>query len=121
MASISPMILEPVLVAGTDPLASELLGRLRRHGDVPACKVTRPIPRGEALKVYRQKAAAGDRPHVRTEGYPELLAALSQAGESEVLVHGVAFSDVVYLVFTDAGRTRCVGVLRKIRLQTVRN
>jgi hypothetical protein len=116
MARVSPAMLEPALLGSADPLAAELLGRLHRPGDVPASKATRPFPRTEALRVYRRKSAQGDRPHVRTKGYPELLAALSEAGESEVIVHGLAFIDVVFLVFTDARRARCIGVLRKARI-----
>lgn len=116
MARISPDVLEPALAGSADPLATDLLGRLRRRRGAPTSKATRPYPAAEALGVYRRKAAQGDRPNVRTEGYAELLAALSQGSEGEVIVHGVAFADVVYLVFTDPARTRCVGVLRKTRL-----
>ena len=61
-------------------------------------------------------AALGDRAPVRTEGYGRLFEALSAAPDEEVIVHGVTFSEAVYLVFTDPSRTQCVGVLRKVRI-----
>jgi hypothetical protein len=120
MARISPDVLEAALVGSADPLAADLLGRLRRGSSAPTSTATRPYPAAEALGVYRRKAARGDRPNVRTEGYAELLGALSRASHDEVIVHGVAFADVVYLVFTDPARTRCVGVLRKTRIPSPR-
>jgi hypothetical protein len=119
MARVSPDVLEPALIASVEPLAADLLERLHRESDVPTSKATRPFPRTEALRVYRRKAAQGDRARVRTEGYSALLAALSEAPESEVVVHGLAFADAVYLVFTDPGRTHCLGILRKRRLPLV--
>ncbi|HET6578306.1 MAG TPA: hypothetical protein VFG66_08285 [Gemmatimonadales bacterium] len=116
MPRISPLVLEPALIASADPLAADLLERLRGKCDEPTSKTTRPFPRAGALGVYRRKAAQGDRPRVRTEGYAELLTALSQAPEGEVVVHGLAFADAVYLVFTDPGRRHCIGMLRKVRL-----
>jgi hypothetical protein len=117
MARISPNVLEAVLLASSDPLAAELLGRLRGEGfTTPRAKVTRAFSRLEALRVYRQKAALGDRAGVQTEGYAALLARLSAPREGHVTVHGVTFADAVYLVFTNPGRTELVGVLRKVRL-----
>jgi len=117
MPSIAPSVVEPSLRASADPLAAELLARLRHDAsDLLRARVTRPFPRTQALRIYRQKAANGDRRAVRTDGYPALLAALGAAHESEVIVHGVAFSDAVFLVFTDPGRTHCLGVLRKLLL-----
>jgi hypothetical protein len=116
MTRISSSLLEPALLGSDDPLAADLLGRLHSGIDVPASKTTRPFPRLEALNLYRRKAAQGDRNRVRTDGYAGLLAALSDARDGEVIVHGVAFADAVYLVFTDPSRTHCVGVLRKVRL-----
>jgi hypothetical protein len=115
MPSIAASLVEPSLRASADPLAVELLARLRHNAaDLTRARVTRPFPRTEALRIYRQKAANGDRRSVRTDGYPALLAALGEAHESEVIVHGVAFSDAVFLVFTDPGRSHCFGVLRKL-------
>ena len=111
MTRISSSLLQPALLGSADPLAADLLGRLRSGIGAPASKSTRPFPRLEALRVYRRKAAQGDRNRVRTDGYPELLAALSEAPDGEV-----AFADAVYLVFTDRSRAHCVGVLRKVRL-----
>jgi hypothetical protein len=117
MTSIGPRVVEPALRATTDPLAADLLGRLQQGATAPVrARATRPFPRREALRIYRRKAAKGDRQTVRTDGYPALLAALGEAGESEVVVHGMAFADAVYLVFTDPSRTRCIGVLRKLLL-----
>ena len=114
MPSIAARVIEPALRASADPLAADLLARLRRDAAEPTpAKATRPFSRRAALQIYRQKAGKGDRPTVRTDGYPALLAALSAAPEGEVIVHGVAFADAVYLVFTDPGRTQCLGVLRK--------
>jgi hypothetical protein len=79
-------------------------------------KATRPYPRREALRIYREKAARGDRPDIRTDGFASLLAALAAAPEEQVIVHGIAFADAVYLVLTDADRMRCLGLLRKVRL-----
>ena len=115
MPRVVPSVVEPALRASTDPLAAELLGRLR---EAPAAraKATKPFPRWEALRIYQRKAALGNRPAVRTDGFPALLAALATGPEEQVIVHGVAFADAVYLVFTDAGRMRCVGLLRKVRV-----
>jgi len=110
-------VVELALSMSADPLAVELLARLRAEVGVPTpAKATRPFSRRAALRIYRQKAAKGDRPAVRTDGYPALLAALDAAPDGEVIVHGVTFADAVYLVFTDPGRTECLGVLRKRRL-----
>jgi len=115
--SIAPGLVEPVLRASADPLAAELLARLRADAEEPLrARATRPYSRREALRIYRHKAAKGDRPGVRTDGYPTLLAALGDALGTEVIVHGVTFADTVYLVFTDPDRTHCVGVLRKLLL-----
>ena len=114
MPSIAPSVVEPALRASADPLAADLLARLQGEEAEPLrARATRPVTRREALRIYRHKAAKGDRSAVRTDGYPALLAALGEARESEVIVHGVAFTDAVFLVFTDTGRTRCLGVLRK--------
>ena len=117
MPSVVPAVVEPALRASADPLAADLLVRLRRNTtELSRVRTTRPFPRTEALRIYRHKAAKGDRPAVRTDGYPALLAALDEALESEVIVHGVAFADAIYLVFTDPGRSHCLGVLRKTLL-----
>jgi hypothetical protein len=117
MARIASSLVEPALRASADPLAADLLDRLLRPAGLPPrAKATRPFSRQAALEIYGRKAAKGDRPSVRTDGYPELLAALESTPESEVVVHGVTFGDAVYLVFTDPGRRCCVGVLRKRRL-----
>jgi hypothetical protein len=118
MARVSPDVLEAALAGSGDPLAAELLGRLRSRLEPPTAKATRPVSRREALSVYRRKAAQGDRSHVRTEGYPAFLEALAQAPEADVIVHGLAFAEVIYLVLTDRNRRRCIGVLRKVRLRT---
>jgi len=117
MPRVSPSVVEPALGTSTDPLAADLLARLRRGaGGTIRAKATRPFSREEAIRIYRRKAALGDRPTVRTEGYASLLTALAEAPGARVIVHGLAFDDAVYLVFTDPARTRCVGVLRKVRL-----
>ncbi len=117
MPRIVPSVVEPALLASTDPLAVDLLARLRGEAaGASRAKATRPFSRQEALRIYRHKAALGDRPAVRTDGFASLLATLAAAPEQEVIVHGIAFADAVYLVFTDPRRTRCVGVLRKVRL-----
>jgi hypothetical protein len=114
MPSIAPSIIEPALRASADPLAADLLARLQGDEAGPMrARATRPFTRREALRIYRHKAAKGDRRAVRTDGYQALLAALGEALESEVIVHGVAFADAVFLVFTDPGRANCLGVLRK--------
>ena len=114
MARIAASVLEPALRAATDPLGADLLARLRRAAAPPhPVKATRPYPIRTALRIYRQKALEGDRPGVITDGYPELLAALSELPEGDVVVHGVRFPDAVFLAFTDPGRRRCLGVLRK--------
>ncbi|HEX6104815.1 MAG TPA: alpha/beta hydrolase [Gemmatimonadales bacterium] len=110
----------PALGTCAHPLAADLLARLRaRGGDATPTKTTRAFSRRDASRIYRRKAAKGDRPTVRTEGYAELLAALDAAPDGEVIVHGLTFSDAVYLVFTDPGRTECLGVLRKRRLSAI--
>ena len=117
MPSTVPNVVEPALRASADPLAGELLAHLRRDTtELRRVRATRPFPRTEALRIYRAKAAKGDRPGVRTDGYPALLATLAETLESEVIVHGVAFVDAVYLVFTDPARINCLGVLRKTLL-----
>lgn len=117
MPTIASDLVEPALRASADPLAVELLARLRADGEqLLRARATRPFSRREALRIYRHKAAKGDRPGVRTDGYPALLAALGEAPASEVIVHGVTFADTVYLVFTDPDRAYCVGVLRKVLL-----
>jgi hypothetical protein len=117
MPSAVPSLVEPALRASADPLASDLLARLRRDpSELSRVRATRPFLRTEALRIYRHKAAKGDRPAVRTDGYSALLAALNEAVESEVIVHGVTFTDAVYLVFTDPARIHCLGVLRKTLL-----
>jgi hypothetical protein len=117
MPRIVASVVELALSMSADPLAAELLARLRAEVVVPTlAKATRPFSRRAALRIYRQKAAKGDRPTVRTDGYPALLATLSAAPEGEAIVHGVRFADAVYLVFTDPGRRECLGVLRKRRL-----
>jgi hypothetical protein len=113
---VAAELLEPALRASSDPLAADLVARLAREPAAIRTTATRPVPRREALRAYREKSAKGDRPRVRTDGYPALLAALGQGSDHEVIVHGVAFSEVVYIVVTDAGRTRCLGVLRKVLL-----
>ena len=116
MARIEISVVEAAILASVDPLAVDLVARLRQVvGEPPRVKTTRPFSRGAALEIYRRKATTGDRPAVRTEGYPALLAALGAAPEEEVVVHGVTFVDEVYLVFTDAARRHCLGVLRKHR------
>lgn len=110
-------VIEPAVRASADPLAADLVARLRQEaGTPPRAKATRPFSRREALEIYRRKAAKGDRATVRTDGYPALLAALGATAEGEVIVHGVTFAETVYLVFTDPTRERCLGVLRKRRL-----
>ena len=113
MARVASSALEPALLGAGDPLATELLARLRGPGAPPAAKTTRPYPVHAALRIYRQKALKGDRPGVHTDGYPALLATLSTLPEGALIVHGVRFADAVYLVFTDPSRQRCLGVLRK--------
>jgi hypothetical protein len=117
MPRIAANVLKQALHMSTDPLAADLLARLQGKGggSTPA-KATRPFSRRAASRIYHQKAVKGDRPAVRTEGYPALLAVLDAAPEGEVIVHGVTFADAVYLVLTDPGRTECLGVLRKRRL-----
>ena len=109
--------MEPAIRASVDPLAVDLVARLRQVvGSPPRATTTRPFSTRAALEIYRRKAAKGDLPAVRTEGYPALLAALNARPEGDVVVHGVTFSDAVYLVFTDAARRQCLGVLRKRRM-----
>lgn len=117
MPRLSSGVVEPALRTSADPLAADLLARLRGEaaGAIQA-KATKPFSRQEALRIYRQKAALGDRPSIRTEGYPALLAALGRASEGHLIVHGLTFADAVFLVFTDSARTQCVGILRKVRL-----
>lgn len=117
MPNVAPGVVEPALRASADPLAADLLARFRAGlAGLVRVRATEPFPRTEALRIYRYKAAKGDRPTVRTEGYPALLGALDQALESEIIVHGVTFADVVYLVLTDPARSRCVGILKKTLL-----
>jgi hypothetical protein len=116
MARITADILEGALRSSVDPFAAELLTRLHRGGRPPPAKATRPFPRAAALEIYGRKASLGDRPAVRTDGYPALLAALASAPEGDVVVHGVTFADAVYLVVTDPDRRHCLAVLRKRRL-----
>ena len=78
-------------------VAADLLRRLRSRREPPTTKATRPVSRREALAVYRRKAARGDRSHVRTEGYPAFLEALAETTEADIIVHGLAFAEVVYL------------------------
>jgi hypothetical protein len=118
MPSIATSVVEPALRASADPLAADLLARLRPGEARPVrARATRPFSRRTALRIYRHKAEKGDRRAVRTDGYPALLAGLDAAVESEVIVHGVTFADAVYLVVTDAARTHCLGVLRKRLLE----
>lgn len=117
MARIAVSVLEPALRASIDPLAVDLIARLQHRADPPIrVTTTQPFSRLTALQIYRAKAAKGDRPAVRTEGYPALLAALHAAAVGEVIVHGITFADEVYLLFTDAARRQCLGMLRKRRL-----
>lgn len=117
MPRIAASMVQPALSRSADPLAIDLLARLQAGGaETTPAKATRPFPRLAALRIYRQKAAKGDRPTIRTDGYPELLATLDAIPEGEVIVHGVTFADAVYLVFTDSARAECLGVLRKLRL-----
>jgi hypothetical protein len=115
MANVSASVVQPALRASIDPLAGDLLARLRQQAPARA-RATRPYSRRAAMELYQRKAAKGDRPSVRTDGYPALLAALRAAPEGQVIVHGLTFADVVYLVFTDPDRQHCLGVLRKRRL-----
>lgn len=115
MASISVSVVEPALRASVDPLAGELLARLREQAPTRA-RATRPYPRRTALELYQRKAAKGDKPWVRTDGYAVLLAALAATPENRIIVHGITFTDAVYLVFTDPSRRHCLGLLRKRRL-----
>jgi hypothetical protein len=112
MGNISVSLLEPALHGSRDPLAGDLVSRLRQQAPIRV-RATRPYSRRAALEVYERKAAKGDRPWVRTEGYPFLLAALGATAEGQLIVHGVTFADAVYLVFTDPARQHCLGVLRK--------
>lgn len=117
MARIEVSVMEPAIRASVDPLAVDLSARLRRaDAPPPRATTTRPFSTRAALEIYQRKAAKGDRPAVRTEGYPALLAALRASPEGELVVHGIAFPDAVYLVFTDAARRQCLGVLRKRRI-----
>jgi len=115
MADIPVSVVEPALRATVDPLAGELLARLSRQAPTRV-RATRPYPRGAALELYQRKAAKGDRPGVRTDGYAAVVAALASTPEDQVIVHGVTFPDAVYLVFTDRNRRRCLGLLCKRRL-----
>ena len=117
MARISATVVAQALGTCGGPLAADLLARLRAHGgEATPTKTTRPFSRRAAEQISGRKAAKGDSPRVRTEGYLELLARLEAVPEGEVIVHGLAFSDAVYLVFTDPARAECLGVLRKRRL-----
>ena len=115
MATISVNVLEAALHASVDPLASDLVARLREQAPTRA-RATRPYSRRAAYELYQRKAAQGDQPWVRTDGYPGLLATLRATVDGQVIVHGVTFADAVYLVFTDPARQLCLGVLRKRRL-----
>jgi hypothetical protein len=115
MANIPVSVVEPALRASVDPLAGELLARLRQQAPTRV-RATRPYRSGASLELYQRKAAKGDRPGVRTDGYAALLATLASAPEDQVIVHGVTFPDAVYLVFTDGTRRRCLGLLCKRRL-----
>jgi hypothetical protein len=118
MARIAVSLVEPAVRASADPLAVDLAQRLREDAGPPLrATTTRPFSRRAAIEIYRRKAAKGDRPAVRTDGYPALLAALGAEPEGEILVHGVTFADAVYLVFTDTARHHCLGMLRKRRLE----
>lgn len=118
MARISALAVTRALEACVaNRLAADLLARLRAPGaERTPAKATRPFPRRTACAIYREKALKGDRGRVRTDGFPELLTTLEAAEDGQVIVHGIAFPDAVYLVLTDAGRTECLGVLRKRRL-----
>ena len=117
MASIGVGLVESAIRASADPLAVDLVARLQQvGGEPPRAKTTRPFYTRAALEIYQRKASKGDRPAVRTEGYPALLGALRASPEEQVILHGVTFSDTVYLVFTDVARRHCLGVLRKRRL-----
>jgi hypothetical protein len=117
MPRVSASVVEPALRTSADPLAVDLLARLRtKERSTIRAKATRPFNRTEAMRIYRRKATLGDRPTIRTDGYAPLLAALAKAPETLLIVHGLRFEDAVYLVFTDPARTRCMGVLRKVRL-----
>jgi hypothetical protein len=115
MADIPVSVVEPALRASDDPLAGELLARLRQESPTRV-RATRPYPRGPALEIYQRKAAKGDRLGVRTDGYAAVLAALASTPEDQVIVHGITFPDAVYLVFTDRIRRQCLGLLCKRRL-----
>jgi hypothetical protein len=115
MGNISVGILAPALQASPNPLAGDLVSRLQRQAPTRV-RATRAYSRQAALKLYERKAAKGDGPWVRTDGYPILLATLEAVSERQLIVHGVTFADAVYLVFTDPTRQHCLGVLRKRRL-----
>jgi hypothetical protein len=115
MGNISVSVLEPALQASPDPLAGDLVSRLE-HQAPTRVSASRPYSRRAALDLYERKAAKGDRPWVRTDGYPILLATLEAMSEGQLVVHGVTFADAIYLVFTDPTRQHCLGVLRKRRL-----
>ena len=115
MGKISVSALEPALHASSDPLAGDLVSRLGRQAPTRV-RATRPYSRRAALELYESKATKGDRPWVRTDGYPTLLATLEATSEGQLIVHGVTFADAVYLVFTDPTCQHCLGVLRKRRL-----
>jgi len=71
MARIAMRAVEPAIQASGDPLAVDLVARLRREAAAPPrAKTTRPFSRQAALEIYQRKAAKGDRGAVRTEGYP---------------------------------------------------
>jgi hypothetical protein len=115
MGDIAVSVLEAALQGNPDPLAGDLVSRLARQAPTRV-RATRPYSRRAALELYERKAARGDRPWVRTDGYPTLLATLEARPEGQLIVHGVTFADAVYLVFTDPTRRHCLGVLRKRRL-----
>ena len=87
MASISVNVLERALHGSVDPLASDLVARLREQAPTRA-RATRPYSWRAAFELYKRKAAQGDQPLVRTDGYPVLLAALGATPEGQVIVHG---------------------------------
>lgn len=115
MGDISVSVLATALQGSFNPLAGDLVSRLARQAPTRV-RATRPYARQSALELYKRKAAKGDRPGVRTDGYPTLLAALGSTPEGQLIVHGVTFADAIYLVFTDPTCRQCLGVLRKRRL-----
>ena len=115
MVHIPLSFLEAALQGDFSPLARDLVSRLARQAPIRV-RATRPYARRAALELYERKAAKGDRPGVTTDGYPTLLATLGARPEGQLIVHGVTFTDAVYLVFTDPTRRHCLGILRKRRV-----